>query len=233
MTRKATMTARQPGGNRRAGAPVPAPTPVSAPPRTGGIRAWHILAVGVLAAGAAGAVMTRDGGTVQTVSVIVTIFTAGLVAAALVRTFVPLVAAEAGEETDMLAGRTRAALEREKMLVLRSIKEVEFDRAMRKISDADYNEIVPRLRRRAVGLIRQLEGGGGYRALIERDLAAMMSSTGVASAGAVTAGTTEVISRPATPPEPPPAGTCPDCSTINDTDARFCKSCGTPLTGDV
>lgn len=180
---------------------------------------------------AAGAVVTRDGGTVQTVAVIVTILTAGLVAAGLVRTLGPLVAADAGEATEMLAGRTRAALEREKMLVLRSIKEVEFDRAMRKISEADYSEIVPRLRTRAVGLIRQLEGGGGYRALIERDLAALLSSPTSAPAPSGTIGTTEAGDRPATVPAP--IGTCPDCSTVSDKDARFCKSCGTRIAGDV
>jgi hypothetical protein len=197
----------------------------------GGLQPWHLLILGVMVSAAAGALMTRDGGTVQTVAVIVTILTAGLVAAGLVRTFAPLVAADAGEETEMLAGRTRAALEREKMLVLRSIKEVEFDRAMRKISEADYGEIVPRLRTRAVGLIRQLEGGGGYRELIERDLAALVSSPATAPAPLATAATSGSGARPS--PAVAAVGTCPDCSTANDKDARFCKACGTRLAGDV
>ena len=41
----------------------------------------------------------------------------------------------------MLGGRTRAALEREKALVLRSIKELEFDRAMGKVSEKDFAEM--------------------------------------------------------------------------------------------
>ena len=232
MARRTTKTAGQPGSKRRpGGASAPSPTPTPAPPQTGGMRPWHLLTLGVLMSCGAGAVVTRGGGTVQTVAVIVTILTAGLVAAGLVRTLEPLVAADAGEETEMLAGRTRAALEREKMLVLRSIKEVEFDRAMRKISDADYNEIVPRLRTRAVGLIRQLEGGGGYRALIERDLAALVSAPMPAPTSSATLETIEAGDRADAAPEPP--GTCPDCSTVNDKDARFCKSCGTRLAGDV
>jgi len=183
---------------------------------SGRLRAWHLLVLGAMAAAAAGAVMTRGGTTVNTVSVAVTILTAGFVAAALARTLLPLAAADIEERTDMLAGRTRAAMEREKALVLRSIKEVEFDRAMRKISDADYLEMVTRLRSRAVGLIRQLEGGG-YRGVIERDLAALAGRAPVA---------------PDAAPVPAPVrGMCPACGTQNDADARFCKSCGGKLAG--
>jgi hypothetical protein len=248
MKRKTTTTAGQTGTTRRAGSAPPVAPPVPAASESGGVRPWHLLVLGVLLACAAGAVATRDGGTVQTVAVIVTLMTAGLVAAGLVRTFGPLVTADAGEETEMLAGRTRAALEREKFLVLRSIKEVEFDRAMRKISDADYQEIVPRLRTRAVGLIRQLEGGGGYRELIERDLAALLPSLAQARSTptADALGEREIPPQhsvipanagiqPATSPDPGPVlpGTCPDCSTLNDKDARFCKSCGIRIAGDV
>ena len=59
----------------------------------------------------------------------------------------------------MLGGRTRAALEREKALVLRSIKELEFDRAMGKVSEKDFVEMSARLRARAAGLMRQLDAG--------------------------------------------------------------------------
>ena len=44
----------------------------------------------------------------------------------------------------------RAALEREKALVLRSIKELEFDRAMGKVSPKDFDEMAGRLRARAI-----------------------------------------------------------------------------------
>jgi hypothetical protein len=167
--------------------------------------------------------VTRESGATVTIGVSVMIGTAALVAAGMLRALRPLVSADAGEETEMLAGRTRAALEREKMLVLRSIKEVEFDRAMRKISEADYAEIVPRLRSRAVGLIRQLEGGGGYRAVIERDLAELLPPGTVAAATTGSAG----AGVPAAPAVS--EGVCPACGAANDTDARFCKSCGARL----
>ena len=70
-----------------------------------------------------------------------------------------------------VAGRTRAALEREKALALRSLKELEFDRAMRKVSEKDFGEMGARLRARAAGLIRQLDASEGYRDEIEKELA--------------------------------------------------------------
>ena len=77
----------------------------------------------------------------------------------------------------MVGQRTRVALEREKMLTLRSIKELEFDRAMGKLSDADWQEMSGRLRARAARLMRQLDAGAGYRDQIERDLAKRIGAT--------------------------------------------------------
>ena len=62
-----------------------------------------------------------------------------------------------------IGGRTRVALEREKSLVLRSIKELEFDFAMGKVAKPDFDEMSARLRARALGLMRQLDAGGGYK----------------------------------------------------------------------
>lgn len=193
-----------------------------------GVQPWHLLVLGMLAAGAAGVLVTRGTGTVNMVFVAVAVASAGLVAAGFYRSLSPLVSPDVSEQIDMLAGRTRAALEREKMLVLRSIKEVEFDRAMRKISDADYLDMVTRLRARAVGLIRQLDGGGGYRELIERDLAARMALAGPAAREAVPEAARSAAAESAAEALPP--GTCARCATVNDRDARFCKSCGTRLT---
>ena len=61
------------------------------------------------------------------------------------RTLVPLVT-PVSASPPVAGGRTRAALEREKALVLRSIKELEFDFAMGKVSQADFDEMGGRLR---------------------------------------------------------------------------------------
>ena len=207
---------------KRTGA-APPPVPAEAA-REGGIRPWHLLLVATMIAVAAGVFATRGSGVVNTVAVAVAIATVAWAAAAAARTVAPLVAPDLGEQTEMVGGRTRAALEREKMLVLRSIKEVEFDRAMGKISDADFSEVAGRLRARAAGLLRQLDADStGYRALIARELATRVGR-GPASPSGVNA-------APAAEATPPPAapGTCADCGTANDADARFCKACGARL----
>ena len=89
---------------------------------------------------------------------------AGAAAFLLYRSIWPLVGPSTVEGPDMLGGRTRAALEREKAAVLRAIKELEFDRAMKKISDDGFHEMATRLRGRAAGGLRQLDGGAGRRA---------------------------------------------------------------------
>ena len=104
-------------------------------------------------------------------------------------------------------------LEREKTLVLRSIKELEFDRAMGKVSEKDFAEMSGRLRSRAARLMRQLDATTGYRSEIEREIAKR-----IGEAPAATNVEPVVVSRPAT--------TCASCSTTNDPDARFCKHCG-------
>jgi hypothetical protein len=53
---------------------------------------------------------------------------------------------------------TLAALRAEKALALRTIKELEFDRAMGKVSEADFDEMAGRLRARALRVMEQLEG---------------------------------------------------------------------------
>jgi hypothetical protein len=142
-----------------------------------------------------------------------TIFAAALVGFAAWRTFAPLAGTEEGMTTgpQILGGRTRAALEREKTLALRAIKDLEFDHAMRKISDKDFAEMTARLRVRAAGLLRQLDAGTGYREQIEKEIEKRVGRPPKATA------TTD--------------NACAACSTQNDADARFCKRCGAALGG--
>ena len=141
------------------------------------------------------------------VLIAITLVGAGLTAAAAYRMVAPL-GSELPDDTLLVGGRTRAALERDKALTLRAIKELEFDRAMGKVSDADFAEMRDRLRARAVRLMTQLDGTAMYRAQIERDAAAA-NGAGEASQA---------------------SGGCVECGTANDADARFCKHCGKALT---
>ena len=139
-----------------------------------------------------------------------------LVGIAALRAVRPLVSPQE-DLTAMVGERTRVALEREKLLTLRSIKELEFDRAMGKLSDADWQEMSSRLRARAAGLMKQLDAGAGYREQIERDLAKRMAGPPDQLHGADLS-------------SPPSVGNfCTDCGTKNEGDAKFCKNCGHKL----
>jgi hypothetical protein len=138
------------------------------------------------------------------------VFAAAGVGVAALRTFMPLTGASASEAPQILGGRTRAALEREKTLVLRALKELEFDRAMGKVSEKDFSEMSARLRGRAAGLIRQLESGVAYRDQIEKEIQRRIPAA-------------------APPARARQVSACLSCHTQNDPDAKFCKSCGMKL----
>jgi hypothetical protein len=150
-----------------------------------GFQAWHLFAVATLLSSSAAALAVRGTRPANVVFVCLTVLAAGVAAYAVYRMLWPLVQPGAIEVPEMLGGRTRAALEREKTLVLRAIKELEFDRAMGKVSEADWQEMTGRLRARALRLIRQLDSGAAaYRDLIEKELAARSASAGARAAAA-------------------------------------------------
>ncbi len=137
------------------------------------------------------------------------VIAAAVAAAALHRTLLPLVSPERIVGDASRSARQRLALEREKRLVLRSIKELEFDKAMGKVAAADFDDMAGRLRQRAVGLMQRIElGEAGLRDRIIKDLAGLKKAKPV----------------PAVRAQP-----CAACTTVNDADARFCKSCGAAL----
>jgi len=144
-----------------------------------------------------------------------------LVGIAALRAVRPLVSPQE-DLTAMVGERTRVALEREKLLTLRSIKELEFDRAMGKLSDADWREMSSRLRARAAGLMKQLDAGAGYREQIERDLVKRLAVPPDAQR--------PEHGRRADGSSPASVGNfCTECGTKNEGDAKFCKNCGHKL----
>src|SRR5687768_16423438 len=177
-------------------------------PADDSLQPWQLFTL----AGLIGATVVVFVSTGQTPAGIIllslTIFTAAVVGVAAWRTLSPLIGSDELIGAQVLGGRTRAALEREKTLVLRSIKELEFDHAMGKVSDKDFAEMSGRLRARATRLMRQLDTGSTYRDQIEQ----------------------EIVKRVGAPvPAPAPSRTCVQCRTENDRDARFCKNCGSKL----
>lgn len=190
-----------------------------------GLHPWQFfLLAGMLSATAV--VLVATGQPPASIIVLsVTVVAASFVALGAYHALVPLVRPERAAAPVLIVGRTRAALEREKTLVLRAIKELEFDFAMGKVARADFEELSAKLRLRAIGLMRQLDTSGGYREAIEREvqrragalpLDARAHGADAAPSGASPT-TTAVALRPCT------------CGTVNDPDARFCKSCGAAI----
>jgi hypothetical protein len=101
-----------------------------------------------------------------------------------------------------LAGRREAREERHR--VLRAIKELDFDHAMGKISDEDFEQVRQGYELRAIEVMRTLRQEPdlhpGLRAVLERRRS---SQTGSRSCGA--------------------------CGGENDVDSNFCKHCGEKL----
>jgi hypothetical protein len=189
-------------------------------PTDRGLQPWQFFVLAALGTATAIAYMSRGQGVVVVILGTVLMAGAGIVGLAALRALRPLVSPES-DRTVMVGERTRVALEREKLLTLRTIKELEFDRAMGKLSDADWQEMSGRLRARAARLMRQLDAATGYRDQIEKDLAKRL-------------GDKPARLKPHVPTEEMERATsaervCTSCSTPNDHDARFCKGCGQKL----
>lgn len=235
-----------------------------------GLHPWQFFILAGLGCATAAVFILRGRGLTAVLLVSLLMAAAALVGFAALRALRPLVSADE-DRTPMHGQRTRVALEREKMLALRSIKELEFDRAMGKLSDADWREMSGRLRARATRLMRQLDAGAGYRDQIERDLEARLSGDARSDARLKPSryGKTEDRSATATAERDDDGGAtasasaaatadrsakrdgdggsanasasamatadrlaeriCASCATVNDSDARFCKSCGSRL----
>jgi hypothetical protein len=150
--------------------------------------------------------------------------TLAFAAGALWRMVDPLARASVGAAAVAASGGARwtRELEREKQLVLKAIKEIEFDFQMRKIAEPDYRDMVERYRTRAMRLISELDAGSDYRALIERELKMRLELPLPAEPAAATTATTAPTAAATTP-------SCPSCQTTNDNDAQFCKKCGSKL----
>ena len=196
-----------------------------------GLRPWQFFVLAALGCATAATFLARGQGPTAVIFLSVLIATAALVGLAALRMLRPLVSPE-DDRTVMIGQRTRVALEREKVLALKAIKELEFDRAMGKLSDADWQEMSARLRARAARLMRQLDAGTGYRAQIERDLAKRLGDAGGdarlkgsrAKEGSRDEEAAEDRSAKASAER-----VCTSCAMVNDADARFCKSCGAKL----
>jgi hypothetical protein len=198
------------------------------PNNTGGrqsdqtFRTSHFFILASLIAATGAVIISRESTPEHLVLISITIAAAGLAAAGFYRMLAPLVGESEQTTTEPLSQRARSVLEREKTLVLRSLKDLEFDRAMGKLSSGDFDDMAARLRARALALMKQLdEDGSGYRSIIERELSARLAARAV-----------ERHAKPQPAPQEAAsvavAGLC-GCGTANDADAVYCKRCGIKL----
>jgi hypothetical protein len=172
------------------------------------LQPWQFFVLAALGCATAVTFLVRGHGVVPVILLSVMMATTALVGLAALRVVRPLVSPQ-DERGAVVGQRLRVLLEQDKALALRTIKELEFDRAMGKISDEDFREMSVRLRARAARLMKQLDSGGGYRSQIERDLAKRLGEAGDKPERA--------------------SQVCANCATSNDPDARFCKNCGKQL----
>ncbi|HET9705585.1 MAG TPA: zinc ribbon domain-containing protein [Vicinamibacterales bacterium] len=177
------------------------------------LQPWQFFLLGGMLAATATVIVATGQSPANIIILSLTVVSVSFVGLGAYRILAPLVGDEI-EAPPTIAGRTRVAMEREKTLVLRSIKELEFDYAMGKVAKADFDEMSARLRQRALGLMRQLDEGGGYREQIAKEVEQRL-------------GESAPIHLKADPTIE--AGLCVSCGTKNDEDAKFCKNCGAKL----
>ena len=181
---------------------------------TSALRPWRLFVIAALVAATLAILVDRPSDPVGALLLTLAIGAASLVGLATYRAIKPLTQRDFRETTVMAGSRSRAAVEREKTLVLRSIKELEFDRAMGKVSDSDFEKMGRRLRVLAIRLMKQLDVDAvDYVALIERELQGRLSASAEVSVA----------------PAEADGHVCGSCRTVNDEDARFCKGCGKAL----
>ena len=175
---------------------------------------WHFFVLVSILLATAAVFLTRRSTPENLILLSFTMAAAGVTAAALYRMLLPLTTPEAAIVDQPLTERHRATLERDKALTLRTIKELEFDRAMGKLSQKDFDEMAGRLRQRAMSLMKQLDEGASYSTVIEQELQSRLAALGSSPAA--------VVDNPRGLPG------CA-CGTVNDVDAVFCKRCGARL----
>ena len=162
------------------------------------------------------------------------------------------------DEISAAIGGDRAGLIDEKTALLRALKDIEFERAVGKISDADWKRLDASYRARAKDVLAELDKDlGPWREKAEKLVRERLGKSAHATdpdtkpnAKALRkakAADLEPVAKAAAaePPtelpevepvakavEPVAKVTCPGCSALNDSDAVFCKKCAVRLVAE-
>ena len=205
------------------------------------LQPWQFFLLGGMLAATATVIVATGQSPANIIILSLTVVSVSFVGLGAYRVLLPLVAEDV-EAPPTIGGRTRVAMEREKTLVLRSIKELEFDYAMGKVAKADFDEMHARLRARAVGLLQQLDAGGGYKEQIAKEVEDRLRRSegdgfshrqnGAADQETATASTFAPSASADKKAGALRTSECGQCGTENDEDAKFCKNCGHRLGTD-
>jgi zinc-ribbon domain len=160
-------------------------------------RPWQIFALLSMAAAAAIVWVARNTHPLSLILLSLGVLACGFVGYTMFRALSAFL--NTAEYAAPVPEQSRDALIREKALLLRSIKELEFDKSMDKIGESDYADISDRLRARALSLMQDIERSESAASVV-----------------------------PASPASVPD-GQCVKCGTANPDDAKYCKNCGARL----
>jgi hypothetical protein len=125
-----------------------------------------------------------------------------------------------------IGGASKAELRDEKRRLLRALKELEFDYGMGKLSQSDYESVSATYKMRAIEVMRALEGNADLHPEVVALLGGAPAEASTETAASEGEGEAAAEARAA---EAASGVACPKCQTHNDSDARFCKQCGTAL----
>ena len=128
------------------------------------------------------------------------------------------------EEDDQLA-----TLVQRKDETLRSIKEVEFDYHTGKLSQEDYERYDQRLRRQAVGLIRQIDVRSPDLTQLDESLESAIASRRQVADPVVANGISPTPVETSSPVFTGEALFCHNCGAKAHPGDKFCAKCGTAL----
>jgi hypothetical protein len=118
----------------------------------------------------------------------------------------------------------RRELIMEKNFLLATMRELEFDRSLGKISEKDHREGIRVARDRALEIMRELDAADGARSLIERELAERLAARKIPAAKK-----RAKAAPPGAAADGRVAPTCPACGAPVSREARFCGQCGASL----
>jgi hypothetical protein len=141
-----------------------------------------------------------------------------------------------GDDADLDEEGVPTDLEAVKKAALKGLKDIEFERSIGRLSEEDHKELEQKYRAEARAAMRAIDEGLGQwlpraEALLDE----------------VAGGAVAPVEKPAATPEKEPQEespkeavvaeaktvACPKCETANDTDAVFCKKCGTRVAAEV